>query len=101
MSNYAQMLHEARLSAKPVEQLTASGADISRSQAYEIQESGITLRELDGEKVIGYKMGLTSEAKRKQMDLDAPLYGVLTDKMEITNNGSYSLGRKNSSKGRA
>ena len=25
MSNYAQMLHEARLSAKPVEQLTASG----------------------------------------------------------------------------
>ena len=94
MSNYAQILHEARLSAKPVEQLTASGADISRSQAYEIQESGIILRESDGEKVIGYKMGLTSEAKRKQMDLDAPLYGVLTDKMEITNNGSYSMAGK-------
>lgn len=94
MSNYAQILHEARLSAKPVEQLTASGADISRSQAYEIQESGITLRESDGEKVIGYKMGLTSEAKRKQMDLDAPLYGVLTDQMEITNNGSYSMAGK-------
>ncbi len=36
-------------------------------------------------------MGLTSEAKRKQMDLDSPLYGVLTDKMQVANNGEYSM----------
>ena len=91
MSDYAQMLHAARLNAEPIEQLTASGAELSRMNAYEIQEAGIAMRESDGEKVIGLKMGLTSEAKRKQMNLDAPLYGVLTDKMEIQNNGSYSL----------
>ena len=62
--------------------------------AYEVQEKGISLRESEGEKVIGLKMGLTSEAKRKQMDLDAPLYGVLTDKMEIQNNGSYTMDGK-------
>ena len=91
MSDYAQLLHEARLSAAPIEQLTASGANLSRSEAYGIQEKGIDLRLRDGEKVVGLKMGLTSEAKRKQMNLDAPLYGVLTDKMEIQNNGEYSL----------
>ena len=34
-------------------------------------------------------MGLTSEAKRKQMNLDSPLYGVLTDQMEVR--GDFSL----------
>lgn len=91
MSDYAKMLHVARNTARPIEQLTASGAKITRAEAYDIQEKGISLRELDGEKVVGLKMGLTSEAKRKQMNLDAPLYGVLTDKMEIKNNGEYSL----------
>ncbi|MAW07011.1 MAG: 4-oxalocrotonate decarboxylase [Halobacteriovoraceae bacterium] len=91
MSDYAQLLHEARIKAEPIEQLTASGVKLTRMSAYEVQEKGISLRESEGEKVIGLKMGLTSEAKRKQMDLDAPLYGVLTDKMEIQNNGLYTM----------
>ena len=94
MTDYAQLLHSARLNAEPIEQLTAAGAKLTRMNAYEVQEKGISLRESEGEKVIGLKMGLTSEAKRKQMDLDAPLYGVLTDKMEIQNNGSYTLDGK-------
>ena len=94
MSDYAQMLHDARLTAKPVEQLTASGAELSRMDAYAIQEKGIDLRLADGEKIVGLKMGLTSEAKRKQMNLDAPLYGVLTDKMEVSNHGVYSMNGK-------
>ena len=94
MTDYAQLLHTARLNAEPIEQLTAAGAKLTRMNAYEVQEKGISLRESEGEKVIGLKMGLTSEAKRKQMDLDAPLYGVLTDKMEIQNNGSYTMDGK-------
>ena len=94
MSDYAEILHLARINAEPVEQLTASGAELSRTAAYDVQERGIYLRELEGERVVGIKMGLTSEAKRRQMDLDAPLYGVLTDKMQIQNNGFYSLNGK-------
>ncbi len=94
MNDFAQMLQSARLNAKPIEQLTASGAKLSRMDAYDVQEKGIILRKLDGEKVIGIKMGLTSEAKRAQMDLDAPLYGVLTDQMQIQNKGIYSLDGK-------
>ena len=36
-------------------------------------------------------MGLTSEAKRQQMNLHSPIYGVLTDKMEIKEGESFSL----------
>jgi 2-oxo-3-hexenedioate decarboxylase len=36
-------------------------------------------------------MGLTSEAKRRQMNLDSPLYGFLTDKMQVPNQGLFSL----------
>ena len=36
-------------------------------------------------------MGLTSKAKKEQMDLDSPLYGFLTDKMEVFNGGKFSL----------
>ncbi len=94
MNNYARILHTARLNAEPVDQLTASGANLTRITAYEIQEKGICLRESEGERIIGLKMGLTSESKRKQMNLDAPLFGVLTDKMEIANYGAFCLNGK-------
>ena len=73
MNEYADMLHRARLMSQPIEQLTAAGAKLSRSDAYDIQEQGINLRHQDGELLVGLKMGLTSEAKRTQMNLDSPL----------------------------
>jgi 2-oxo-3-hexenedioate decarboxylase len=91
ISGWAKTLHEARLKNAPLEQISKEIQDFSRPDAYSIQENGIELRKKDGEIVIGMKMGLTSEAKRKQMDLDSPLYGVLTDKMEVKNGGRYQL----------
>lgn len=83
----AKILFAARSSAQPVTQLSKQGIDLARNEAYQVQESGIVLREKAGEKRIGLKMGLTSEGKRKQMNLDAPLYGELTDKMQIPAGG--------------
>lgn len=88
INQLADKLHQARTSGAPIEQLSKE-ISITREEAYSIQEKGISLREREGEKIIGLKMGLTSEAKRKQMDLDAPLYGVLTDKMQCK--GTYSM----------
>jgi 2-oxo-3-hexenedioate decarboxylase len=91
INQWAQTLHKARLGAAPIEQISDKIKDFKRSDAYSIQEAGIALRESDGEKVIGLKMGLTSEAKRKQMDLDSPLYGVLTKQMQVEDGGTYKL----------
>jgi 2-oxo-3-hexenedioate decarboxylase len=87
----AKTLHDARLEARSLPQFSKDLTDFKREDAYAIQEEGIRLREKSGEKVIGLKMGLTSEGKRKQMNLDAPLYGVLTDKMQVQNGGTYHL----------
>jgi 2-oxo-3-hexenedioate decarboxylase len=38
-------------------------------------------------------MGLTSEAKRQQMNLKSPCYGVLTDKMKVEDGATFSLGK--------
>jgi 2-oxo-3-hexenedioate decarboxylase len=87
----ANTLHDARLGARSLPQFSKDIPDFKREDAYSIQEEGIRLREKAGERVIGLKMGLTSEGKRKQMNLDAPLYGVLTDKMQVQNGGTFHL----------
>ena len=87
----AQTLHDARLGSRSLPQFSKDIPDFQRQDAYSIQEEGIRMREALGEKVIGLKMGLTSEGKRKQMNLDAPLYGVLTDKMQVQNGGTFHL----------
>lgn len=56
-----------------------------------MQEIQLEARKTSGETQIGWKMGLTSEAKRKQMNLDSPLYGFLTDKMQIKNNEKFEM----------
>lgn len=76
-------LDDARRHGREVERLTLGAPDLDLSQAYRVMDAGIALRVARGERVIGLKMGLTSEAKRRQMSLDAPIYGVLTDAMEV------------------
>ena len=90
VSQYATVLNLARINAKPIVQLSQT-YKMSRSDAYQMQEKQLSLRSGAGEKQIGWKMGLTSEAKRKQMNLDSPLYGFLTDKMQIKNNGEFNI----------
>ena len=82
-------LDDARRHGREVERLTLQTPDLDLPRAYQVMEAGIALRVAAGERVIGMKMGLTSEAKRKQMSLDAPIYGVLTDAMVVS--GTFHL----------
>jgi len=91
LENLANLLDRARTSGTPVEQLSKEHKELTRADAYTIQEKQLELREGRKEKLVGLKMGLTSEAKRKQMNLDSPLYGVLTDVMQVQNGGVFSL----------
>lgn len=91
LKEVCQRLNDARVNARPVEQFSEVIKDFSRQEAYSIQEGGIKFRVDQGETLVGLKMGLTSEAKRKQMNLDSPLYGELTDKMQLENGGEFKL----------
>lgn len=77
----ARELDEALLARREIAPLTRTHGDFDLAAAYRVQERGIELRLSRGETIVGYKMGLTSEAKRVQMNLGAPIYGVLTDAM--------------------
>lgn len=87
---WASVLNKARLEAQSVAQLSKT-LQFSRSDAYGMQEAQLQMRQEAGEKQVGWKMGLTSEAKRRQMNLDSPLYGFLTASMQVPNQGTYSL----------
>ena len=89
---WARVLHGARAQANPIAQISKEIVSFSRSDAYSIQELQWNLRSQEnGEKQVGWKMGLTSEAKRKQMNLDSPLYGFLSDKMQVPHQGVFHL----------
>jgi 2-oxo-3-hexenedioate decarboxylase len=79
----ARRLDDARLAGREVERLTLEVPELSLEQAYLIMDAGLALRHARGERDVGLKMGLTSEAKRQQMGLGAPIYGALTDAMRV------------------
>lgn len=86
----AEYLDAAMRGGREVDRLTTSFPDLSNDDAYQVQEEGVLLRLKRGEKIVGFKMGLTSKAKREQMSLHSPIYGVLTDHMEVRD-GAFSL----------
>lgn len=85
----ARRLDDARRATREVERLTLEFPDLTLEQAYLVMDAGIALRQDQGEQVVGLKMGLTSEAKRQQMGLGAPIYGVLTDAMRVR--GTFAM----------
>ena len=61
--------------------ITDEWPDLDVSTAYAIQNETLRRREARGEKLIGVKLGLTSRAKQRRMNVDSPLVAWLTDAM--------------------
>ena len=66
--------------------------EMDMTDAYAIQKSWVDRRLADGERVVGYKIGLTSKAMQLAMNIDTPDYGVLTDAMVFKNGSTLSAG---------
>ena len=79
----AAALADAERSRVPTTPLTAAHPDIDVVDAYEIQLINIRARLDDGARVIGHKVGLSSEAMQKMMGVDEPDYGHLLADMEV------------------
>ena len=87
----AAQLDEALLGRAEVEPLTKTFGALSLDDAYAVQRRGLSLRLARGERVVGFKMGLTSEAKRSQMNLGQPICGPLTDAMRVPDASDISI----------
>ena len=82
-AEFAAALADAEGSRVPITPLTAAHPDIDVVDAYEIQLINIRARLEGGARVIGHKVGLSSEAMQKMMGVDEPDYGHLLADMEV------------------
>src|ERR1700754_267573 len=76
-------LAQAERSRVAIAPLTTANPDIDVVDAYEIQLINIRQRVAEGARVIGHKVGLSSEAMQKMMNVDEPDYGHLLDEMAV------------------
>jgi 2-oxo-3-hexenedioate decarboxylase len=77
INSAAEILLEACNKASAIERMTSKFGEFSTEDAYRIQLAGMKKRCDSGAKQIGWKMGLTSESKRKQMSLNSAIFGYL------------------------
>ncbi len=82
----ATLVDQAAMDARPIPQLSLSHS-FSEADGYAIQAASMAHRYARGEKLIGLKMGFTSEAKMKQMGVHDMIWGRLTSSM-LRENGS-------------
>src|SRR5689334_782476 len=86
-------LAQAERSRQPITPLTAGHPEIDVVDAYQIQLINIRQRVAEGARVVGHKVGLSSEAMQKMMNVDEPDYGHLLDDMELLADVPVRAGR--------
>jgi 2-keto-4-pentenoate hydratase len=77
----AESLLGAYSSGTAVEPLTEQYDDLTAADAYEIQLLQVARWTGSGARVTGHKVGLTSAAMQRQLNVDQPDYGHLLDRM--------------------
>lgn len=71
----ATALYEARRTRRPIEPFTAAEPDLTMADGYRIQQELVAMLLDDGDEIVGYKVGLTSEAMQLQLGVDSPDHG--------------------------
>ena len=87
----AQAVDQAALHGQTLNMLTAEYPALDLHTAYSIQRASVALRLARGEVSVGMKMGLTSTAKMQQMGVHDPIYGHLTDAMQLRPDAEFSV----------
>ncbi len=72
---------------RDTEKLTDQHPEMSWEEAYAIQEAWRALALAEGARLVGFKAGLTSVAKMKQMGVETPVFGYLLDRFAIAEGG--------------
>jgi 2-keto-4-pentenoate hydratase len=72
VSMLAEALYMARQSGVPIEPLTDAHPGMSMTDAYRVQSDLVSLLLDQGDKVVGYKLGLTSAPMQRMFGVDSP-----------------------------
>ncbi|MCM0044032.1 MAG: 2-oxo-3-hexenedioate decarboxylase [Burkholderiaceae bacterium] len=80
-------LETAELEARDVTKITDEYPQMDWEDAYAIQDAIRARKEARGNRTVGLKAGLTSFAKMKQMGVDVPVFGFVSDYMSRPDGG--------------
>ena len=83
----AEHLENAELKAYDVTKITDDYPQMDWDDAYAIQDEIKRRKEARGNKTVGLKAGLTSRAKMKQMGVEVPVFGFVSDYMSVPDGG--------------
>jgi 2-keto-4-pentenoate hydratase len=70
----ARALYEARQSRQQIEPFTDADPDLGMADGYAVQQELVKLLLADGDRIVGYKVGLTSKPMQKMIGVDTPDY---------------------------
>ena len=71
-------LLKAYQEAKPTNPLTSMIGALSVEEAYDVQAMLVESKIQSGERIIGWKVGVTSQAVMDQLKMDEPIFGCMT-----------------------
>lgn len=87
----AEELYRAERERKTLTPLTQQFPGITVEEAYRIQLALIELKKNQGARVVGKKIGLTSKAMQKMLNVDQPDYGHILEGMLVEDGASFSV----------
>src|ERR1700683_831210 len=71
----AKALYEARRTRQPIEPFTDADPDLGMADGYAVQKQLTAMLLAEGDRVAGYKVGLTSRPMQQMIGVDRPDYG--------------------------
>ena len=71
--------------------ITDAHPEMDWKDAYDIQDEVLARKLRRGARVVGFKAGLTSHAKMKQMNVDTPVFGFLVDEFSVPEGGEVKV----------
>src|SRR4051794_35832392 len=87
----AQRLVDAAEQRRAIGRLSDEFPGMDAADGYRVQQSIVRRRLADGQRIVGWKLGLTSKAMQDQLGVDQPDYGPIFDAMMVPIGGSVAV----------
>ena len=91
LDQLADLLENCQLQAKDTLKITDTHPNMDWDDAYAIQDRILARKLARGARVVGYKAGLTSHAKMKQMGVTDPVFGFLVDEYVVSEGATVNV----------
>ena len=93
IARLAEHLETCELEARDTPKITDEHPGMDWADAYAIQDAIRARKTARGARIVGYKAGLTSHAKMRQMGVDSPVFGFLVDAFDVADGSGCDTAR--------